>query len=143
MKIPSRKRRRQEALQQLIKSTKIATQEDLKEELEALGFHVTQSSLSRDINELGIVKQNGYYCLFASNRLGGIIPPITSSIAAGPNLIVLKTLPSMAPSMGAQIDSENLGGIVGTVAGDDTVFVATGPGVNKDKLIHNLRRMFS
>lgn len=142
MKKISKKLRRQHALKQIIKEKRVATQEELKDELENMGLDVTQSSLSRDLNELGVIKKQGYYHLLTTGRPGGILPPITSLTWAGPNLLVLRTYPSMAPSMGALIDEQNISGIVGTVAGDDTVFVATGPATSKEELEKHLRRFF-
>jgi len=142
MKKVSKKLRRQHALKQLIKEKQISTQEDLKADLTDMGIDVTQSSLSRDLNELGVIKKQGFYHLLSGGRTGGMLPPITRLTWAGPNLLVLKTYPSMAPSMGSLIDEQNLQGIMGTVAGDDTVFVATGPAVSKDEVEKRLRRFF-
>lgn len=142
MKKISKKLRRQHALKQIIKDKQFSTQEELKRELEKMDIEVTQSSLSRDLNELGVAKKRGFYCLPQPGRSGGILPPITEMKWAGPNLLVLKTYPSMAPSMGAFIDEQNLTGIVGTVSGDDTVFVATGPTVNREEIERHLRKFF-
>ena len=138
----SKKLRRQHVLKQLIKDQKLATQEDLKDNLKKMGIDVTQSSLSRDLNELSVIKKQGFYHLPPETRPTGILPPITSIKWAGPNLLVLKTNPSMAPSMGSFIDEQHMDGIAGTVAGDDTVFVATAPAVNKEDLEKRLRGLF-
>lgn len=141
MKKISKKLRRQHALKQLIKEQRVATQDDLKEELEKMGLDVTQSSLSRDLNELGVIKKQGVYHLLTGG-MPGVIPPISSLTWAGSNLIVLKTYPSMAPSMGALIDEQNIKDVVGTVAGDDTLFIATGPAINREDLERRLRKFF-
>lgn len=138
----SQKRRRQHTLRQLIQGKNLATQEELQKELEKMGVDATQSSLSRDLNELGVIKRGGFYQLMSSRQSGGILPPISALTWAGPNLLILKTHPSMAPSMGSLIDSENIPGIMGTVAGDDTVFVATGPAIDKNDLEHHIRTLF-
>lgn len=138
----SKKLRRQHALRQLIKENKLSTQDELKDELQKMGIDVTQSSLSRDLNELGVMKKQGYYHLLSEGQSRGVLPPITSLRWAGPNLIVLKTYPSMAPSMGSLIDEQNIPGIVGTVAGDDTLFVATGPQVSREEIEKRLRKFF-
>lgn len=138
----SKKLRRLHALKQLIRERQISTQEELKDELAAMSIDVTQSSLSRDLNELGVIKRQGYYHIITDGNTGGVLPPITSLSWAGPNLLVLRTYPSMAPSMGSLIDEQGIGGVVGTVAGDDTVFVATGPATDKDDLEKRLRKFF-
>lgn len=130
-------------MKQLIKDERLTTQEELKDGLKRLGVEVTQSSLSRDLNELGIAKKQGFYQLPPEPRRTGVLPPLNAIKWAGPNLLVLKTNPSMAPSMGAFIDEQNISGIVGTVAGDDTLFVATAPAINKDDLEKRLREIFS
>lgn len=142
MRKVSKKLRRQHALKQLIKGKQLSTQEELKEELEGMGIEVTQSSLSRDLNEIGVIKKQGFYHLLTTGHPGGMMPPLSSLKWAGPNLLILKTYPSMAPSMGALIDEQNLPGIMGTVAGDDTVFVATGPTVDHHQLENLLRKLF-
>jgi len=144
MKRISRKYKRQHVIKQLIKENKVGTQEDLKEELYKMGIDVTQSSLSRDLNELGVVKKQGHYHLLAGGQAGGgVLPPITSLAWAGENLLILKTYPSMAPSMGSFIDEQNISDIVGTVSGDDTVFVATHPTSVKDGVEKRIRKYFS
>lgn len=138
----SKKLRRQHALKQLIQENQLTTQDDLKEELKKMGIDVTQSSLSRDLDELGVVKKQGYYHLLVDGRVGGILPPITSFKWAGNNLIVLKTYPSMAPSMGSLIDEQQVSGVVGTVSGDDTVFVAIGPITERDDVEKKIKKLF-
>jgi transcriptional regulator of arginine metabolism len=138
----SKKLRRLHALKQIIKEQQICTQEELKEELEKLGLDVTQSSLSRDLTDLSVIKKQGYYHLLVEGRPGSVLPPISSLTWAGPNLIVIKTYPSMAPSMGSLIDDQRIPGVVGTVAGDDTVFIATGPAADKDGVLKCLQRFF-
>lgn len=134
--------RRQHALKQLIKEKRLSTQEELKDELVHVGIDVTQSSLSRDLNELGVIKKQGCYQLLTGGQPGSMLPPITSMIWAGPSLLVLKTYPSMAPSMGSLLDEQAIPGVVGTVAGDDTVFVATGPVADKKDLEGRIRKFF-
>lgn len=143
MKKISKKLRRQHALKQLIKEKQISTQEDLKDELKIMGIDVTQSSLSRDLNELSVIKKQGFYHIITTGeRPGGMLPPISHATWAGQNLLILKTYPSMAPSMGSLIDDQNIPGIMGTVAGDDTVFIATGPTVNREDIERRLKKFF-
>ena len=142
MKKISKKLRRQHALKQMIKERQIATQDELKDELENMGIEVTQSSLSRDLSELGVIKRHGCYQILDHVRPSGVLPPISSMTWAGGNLLVIKTFPSMAPSMGALIDEQQVTGVVGTVAGDDTLFIAASSTVQKSELEVRLKRIF-
>lgn len=142
MKKISKKLRRLHALKQIIKEKTIATQEDLKEELQQIGLDVTQSSLSRDLTDLGVIKKQGYYQLLIDSRPTGVLPPITALLWTGSNLLVAKTYPSMAPTMGSLIDEQNIPGVLGTVSGDDTVFIATKPDADKDSVTGRLRKFF-
>lgn len=117
------KKERQRKILELIATSEIARQELIAAELSRLGFRVTQASISRDLDELGVEKQNGKYSL--PNR-----PPrsaatgIHSLLAAGENLVVAKCDPGLASAIAVRIDSANIEEIVGTVAGDDTIFIA-------------------
>ena len=90
--------------------------------LERAGFVATQSSISRDLEELGVVKHRGYYTLpragdGASRGLLGLDP-------AGDCLVVAKCEPGLASSVAVEIDRAAIPEIVGTLAGEDTVFIA-------------------
>lgn len=132
---------RQELLLRLVGSGRCRTQHDLKLAFARQGIAVTQSSLSRDIKRLGLVKVRGAYAIAGSSD-GRPLPPLLEIDAAGPNLLVAKTLPGLAASVAVAIDERRLPHIVGTVAGDDTVFVATAMGAKQDRIIHSLRSFF-
>lgn len=127
---------RQESILRLIRTTDISTQEELVRELEAQGLVVTQATVSRDIKDLGIVKvalpsDNVKYSVL--DRTGDVAPGRLLSVFSqsiinceyAMNLIVIKTFPGMAQAAASALDSIHLQGIVGTIAGDDTVFAAT------------------
>jgi transcriptional regulator of arginine metabolism len=107
----------------LISAERIATQEDLAVRLESAGFYVTQASVSRDLAELGVVKQHGVYALPAR-------PPraaergLLSLREAGGNLLIAKCLPGLASAVAVVVDAAKLPEIVGTIAGEDTIFIA-------------------
>lgn len=138
---PTKKQSRQDLMLRLVKENKMTTQDELKEALERYGFEVTQSSLSRDIKELGLVKQQGVYVV-PPRGMHGSTPPITTMESAGPNMIVLKTLVGMAAPVGITLDSQKIQGVVGTVAGDDTVFLATSPSFSHDIIKKQIRKLF-
>ena len=100
----------------------IATQQQLTAELRRRGVESTQSSISRDIGRLGLVKINGAYAAPHGPALAG--GPISSIDTAGDNLIVVKTDVGQAQHAALVIDWAELPEIVGTVAGDDTILVA-------------------
>lgn len=121
---PTKKQSRQDMILKLVKERPVSTQEDLQKELKKFGFYTTQSSLSRDVTELSLVKQKGSYVV--PPRQKNINQPVVTSIeSAGQNLIVVKTIIGMAAPVGLTIDEKKIPYIIGTIAGDDTVFIAT------------------
>ena len=117
------KQERQQKIIFLIKEHEIATQEELTERLEGSGFFVNQSSVSRDLVELGIIKINGNYTLPDQTDKGNIFG-LTKIEPAGENLIVAKCALGMASAACVRLDEARIPGIVGTIAGEDTIFIA-------------------
>lgn len=129
------KRGRHSRIIELIQNKPIATQEELLQELHSMGYNVTQATVSRDIRELKLVKTlsaNGKYCYSLSEvqntdlgtSLDALISKSVVSVASAQNLVVIKTLPGMAQAVCASIDAAQFAGIVGSIAGDDTIFLA-------------------
>jgi transcriptional regulator of arginine metabolism len=116
------KDKRQETILELITEKKIGRQEELSELLEAKGFAVNQSSVSRDLVELGIVKTNGYYTV--PNKTNYASFGLISLEIAGESLIVAKTENGFAAAVCVRIDNAKIAEIVGTIAGEDTIFIA-------------------
>ena len=127
---------RQEMILKLIKDNEISTQEELTALMKEKGYQVTQATCSRDIKELGIIKvtlpnQNFKYAVLertgdiAPGRLLSVFSNSLISCKSAMNLVVVKTLPGMAAAAASALDSLHLQDVVGTIAGDDTVFVAT------------------
>jgi transcriptional regulator of arginine metabolism len=116
---------RQNKILSLIRTRKIATQDELTDFLERSGLTATQSSISRDLDELGVVKYDGYYTLPRS-RNGASTRGLLSLDMAGDVLIVAKCEPGLASSVAVDIDGARVPEIVGTLAGEDTVFIAVG-----------------
>jgi transcriptional regulator of arginine metabolism len=119
---------RQGQILRLIKSRKILTQDQLAQELAAIGVNATQVTLSRDIRELGLVKTPEGYRQVEVNA-GPSIETIAAEFlwdaVAAQNLVVLKTSPGHASSLAISLDQEDWPEVVGTIAGDDTVLVVT------------------
>ena len=130
---------RQEMIIKLIKEHDISTQEELTAKVKAAGFEATQATCSRDIKELGIIKitmpdKTTKYAVLdrtgdvAPGRLLSVFANSLISVQSAMNMLVIKTLPGMAAAAASALDSMHLEDVVGTIAGDDTVFAcATGP----------------
>lgn len=115
--------RRQKAILDLVAARPIGTQAELKALLERQGISATQSSLSRDLDELGVVKSRGAYALPEARERSGRAGLLELRLA-GDALVVARCLPGLAPAVAAEIDRAGVPGVAGTVAGDDTVFIA-------------------
>ncbi len=122
------------AIEKLISEYEISTQEELTKRLNDLGYDVSQATVSRDINELDLIKTEGsgkksVYIkpqkinTEISPRIKELFRQITVSIVAANNLIVLKTLNGNGSSAGMAIDQMSIPQILGTVAGDDTLLI--------------------
>lgn len=127
---------RQEKILEIITSRDVETQSQLIDELLACGVKSTQATLSRDIKELRLVKEltsAGKYRYVAASReeltdfdlrLKKIFRESVTSYDTAQNILVLKTLPGLAPAACAALDGMEIEGLVGTLAGDDTAFIA-------------------
>jgi transcriptional regulator of arginine metabolism len=128
------KERRRRAIAELIRGQALSSQEELAERLGSLGFAVTQATISRDLEQIGAVKvrRDGQlsYALpeaarnASSPRLAAVLRDWVQSIEAAGNLVVIKTPPGSAHLVGVALDGSGLAEIVGTICGDDTIFVA-------------------
>jgi len=117
---------RHQQILKLIHEDEIHTQEQLAQLLKKRGLDATQVTLSRDIRELGLVKTAQGYA-----DLGNPTPKFFSlarefmlSATAAQNLVVIRTSPGHAMSLAIALDTEEYPNIVGTIAGDDTIFIA-------------------
>ena len=115
---------RHNLIRNLVKSHKVATQEDLQKLLARRGFEATQATLSRDIREIPLVKKSGFYSGDAITLTNDAIHQILSIKVAPPNMLVVQTSPGSAASIAVAIDQHKINGVAGSVAGDDTIFVA-------------------
>ncbi len=116
------KRERQKRILNLIRANRIGTQDELRTHLERAGVPATQSSVSRDLDELGIVKHRGFYALPHAN--GDAARGLVSLDTAGEVLVIAKCLPGRASAVAVEIDDAAISEIVGTLAGEDTIFIA-------------------
>lgn len=116
------KRERQKRILNLIRAKRIGTQEALREHLERAGVPATQSSVSRDLEELGVIKHHGAYALPHAN--GASARGLLSLDVAGDVLVIARCLPGRASAVAVEIDDAGIPDIVGTLAGEDTIFIA-------------------
>lgn len=123
---------RQSAISKIIAEIEINTQNELVFELNKRGYNVTQATVSRDINDMGLVKVAGKekkfrYALHNSdqklNKLSTLFKESVVSMDTAMNLIVIKTYNGSANAACLLLDKLNLPNIVGTLAGDDTIVV--------------------
>ena len=135
------------ALARILRSVMVGRQSELVKLLRKQGHEATQSSVSRDLRELGVAKLGDRYVLpdpaslvrqdFASLKqfVRGLQP-------AGSNLTVLRTTVGAAQSVAVAIDKAQWPEVIGTISGDDTIFIATAGGREQRKLGEHLRAAF-
>lgn len=126
---------RQAKIMEIISTQDVETQEQLLQHLQEAGFHSTQATISRDIKELRIVKEltslgTYRYCAAAKEvpntslgRLNTIFRECVTDFAYAQNIVVIHTMPGLASAAGSALDAMNMSVILGTLAGDDTVFI--------------------
>jgi transcriptional regulator of arginine metabolism len=128
------KERRHRAIADLIRGNALSSQEELAERLGSLGYAVTQATISRDLDQIGAVKvrrdgQISYALREAirgdsSPRLSAVFREWVRSVEPAANLVVIRTPPGSAHLVGVALDNSDLAEIVGTICGDDTIFIA-------------------
>jgi transcriptional regulator of arginine metabolism len=137
---------RREAILQILLSRPAATQQQLVAALNARGLDATQSSISRDLRELGAIKTPRGYELAAANpdgedELAAVAELLRDQKTAGPHLVVIRTAIGAAQRVALALDRSNWPEIVGNVGGDDTVFTATSNGTAQRRLLARINRI--
>ena len=132
---------RQQKILSLIRARPIGTQADLKQHLERAGVPATQSSVSRDLEELGVVKHHGRYTLARSN--GAAAHGLLSLDLAGEVLVVAHTEPGLASGVAVEIDAAAIKEVVGTLAGEDTIFIAVNDARAQRTVMKKIWELFS
>jgi len=132
------KRKREEAILSLIAKHQIATQEELVDRLARVGIHTTQATVSRDIAGLGLVRVGGADSHYVKpdeglgaaspagreDRLRRLLRDLPLTVRRGQGMAVLTTTPGSANSLASAIDAAAWPEVIGTLAGDDTIFAA-------------------
>lgn len=135
------KKERQQKVLSLIRAKPIGKQEELRAMLERAGVPATQSSLSRDLEELGVVKHHGVYTLPQTN--GVAARGLVSLDQAGECLVIARTEPGRASAVAVDIDAAAMAEIVGTIAGEDTIFIAVREAKAQRPTIKKIWELFS
>jgi transcriptional regulator of arginine metabolism len=141
------RRKRHLKILELISTRAIHTQEDLAEALAAEGWEVTQSSVSRDITALRLVKVDGAYrrpprgSVSQDPNERRIAEGVLTCEPAGDALIVLHTPPGEANRVAVALDRLAWPDIVGTIAGDDTIFLAVKDGAAQRRVLGDVRKL--
>ena len=148
------KKKRLELILEIIEQQDVSTQEDLLTALKNHGLDVTQATVSRDIKELGLIKsmgRNGKYRYSAPKTQSNdavksfhnIIAPSVLWVDYALNTFVIKCYAGMAQAVCAAIDTMDFNGVVGTLAGDDTIFVLCRNEELAVEFMHSVRNMIS
>ena len=144
---------RQRAIRDLVEQRPIRTQQELAAALRDRGFRATQATISRDVAELGLVKvardgTQGYAVpprlsegeASGEDRLRALFRDLPVEIRQAGQLLILRTLPGSAHAIAAALDRARWPEVVGSIAGDDTVFVAFGDAAGLDRARARLER---
>ncbi|MBE7029251.1 MAG: arginine repressor [Ruminococcaceae bacterium] len=147
------KQKRQMAILDFIEKEEISTQEELTLKLKNAGFKVTQATVSRDIKELKLIKvhsdkKGNKYSRVASEisknssessmKLFTIINEAVSSVDYANNIVIIRTIQGMAQGVAFAIDNLHQDGVMGTIAGDDTIIIVTKTEEHARKLVYKI-----
>jgi len=139
---------RRDAIRRILQSGPAETQQALLNTLTAEGIAATQSSVSRDLRDIGAIKTGHGYELPGrsgqrQDEIAGVADLLRGKHPAGPNLLVIKTAIGAAQRVALALDRCGWPEIVGNIGGDDTVFVATGNAGDQRNLITKIDRAVS
>jgi len=137
---------RRDSLVKIIRERAVGRQSELVALLREAGFEATQSSVSRDLRELGVAKRGDRYVLgdavFAKSDFSTLRQFVSGRTTAGVNLTVLKTRVGSAQSVAVAIDGAQWPEVIGTISGDDTIFIATAGAREQRQLRARLHAIF-
>lgn len=152
------KTRRLETIKQLISSEKLGNQADLLRELRKEGYFLTQATLSRDLKQLKVAKaatMDGQYIYVLPNETmyHRVHTPLKAtqvsygmgfhSMKFSGNMGVIRTSPGYASSLAFNIDNDNIPEILGTIAGDDTIFIVIADGADHNAIVERIKSIIS
>jgi transcriptional regulator of arginine metabolism len=137
------KAERHKLILDVIGSKPVTRQDELGEFLRDAGFSVTQASISRDLDELGVVKVDGKYAVVALPVAEASPFGVSAIIPAGDNLLVVRCSSGLASAAAVRIDGSKIGEIAGTIAGDDTIFIAVDGAHDQKAAMKKLKMIFA
>jgi transcriptional regulator of arginine metabolism len=147
--VPTAADRRREAVARLLRERNIATQDELLRALRAEGFAATQATLSRDLARLGARRAaepggGTRYELSPEERRDGLdaLGRLVASVSCNGSMVVVRTHPGSAAAVARAVDLARLPDLLGTIAGDDTVFIAPAREQRARALADRVRRLF-
>lgn len=138
---------RRAAILRILRDSTVRNQEELVQALRQEGVEATQSSVSRDLRELGVAKAGDRYLLPATavdehNPFAAVAGFVTGIRTAGDSLTIVRTTVGGAQSVAVAIDQASWPELAGTISGDDTIFLATDGAVDQGRLRERLRTLF-
>ena len=134
-------RERREVLKAVLKERKCSSQDEILQALAERGVQTTQPVLSRDLRSLRAAKRDGTYTLLANERvtpLESLCSLLRGTCAAGPHMVIVRCEAGAASAIARALESEGIDGMLGTVAGDDTVFAAVEDADAGDRVRHRV-----
>ncbi len=140
---------RRAALVRILRQSPVGRQAELVRLLRREGFEATQSSVSRDLRDLGVAKAADRYLLpdvedaLSPSHFESVRTFVKSCRGAGPTLTVIRTTTGAAQSVALAIDKARWTEVVGTLAGDDTIFIACDSARGQRRLLERLRTTFA
>lgn len=121
-----KRQERQDAIRRVVRAERIKTQRALVDRLKHAGFDCTQATISRDITEMGLRKlPEGVYVLAEDLHMQRMVADLVFDVKRSGTLVLVKASSGTAPGVAAALDAAEMEGILGSVAGDDTVLVIT------------------
>ena len=130
---------RQGAIREIVRDQRVRTQRALVDLLREQGFVCTQATVSRDITEMGLSKlPEGVYVLAEDLHLQRMVADLVLDVKHTDNLVLIKASVGTAPGVAAALDAAELQGILGSIAGDDTILVITENAGEAGRLIDQL-----
>jgi transcriptional regulator of arginine metabolism len=132
---------RQNAIRSIVRDERVRTQRALVDLLKDRGFVCTQATVSRDITEMGLKKlPEGVYVLAEDLHLQRMVADLVMDVKHSDNLVIVKASTGTAPGVAAALDAADIGGILGTIAGDDTILVIAHGTAEGERLVDQLNK---
>lgn len=117
---------RQDAIRRIVRNERVKTQRALVDHLKSEGYVCTQATVSRDITEMGLKKlPEGVYVLAEDLHLQRMVSDLVTDVKRSEKFVLVKASTGTAPGVAAALDAAEIEGILGSVAGDDTILVIT------------------